>query len=201
MSYHDMSCAKHELIPLLLSTPPLRTVGIMAVYKPIGWTSQDVCARIKTILTDGIVANPDNLKYMTNERGIVKRPVFKIGHGGTLDPNASGVLVIGIGTGTKVMSKYLEGSKSYLAQGKVGYETDSQDRTGSMTIRMCAARADGSRGTDEFVYDANEKEPDYPCTVPRSLVRQVLDQFRGEISQVPPMFSALKKVCACDVCL
>jgi len=171
-------------------------------------------ARIKTILTDGIVANPDNLKHMTNERGIVKRPVFKIGHGGTLDPNASGVLVIGIGTGTKVMSKYLEGSKSYLAQGKVGFETDSQDRTGSMTIRMCAAQPDGSRSTDEFIYDANEKEPDYPCTVPRSLVRQVLDQFRGEISQVPPMFSALKKVnmrsrmyacdvcmCACDVCM
>jgi len=137
---------------------------------------------------------------MTDSRGIVQRPTFKIGHGGTLDPNASGVLVIGVGTGTKVMSKYLEGPKTYRAQGKFGWETDSQDRTGIMTIRTNASSSSsstngsGSGSGEEFIYDPDEPLPTYTCTVPREVVSQSLRQFRGPISQVPPMFSALKKV-------
>ena len=58
---------------------------------------------------------------------------IKVGHGGTLDPLATGVLVVGVGSGTKELQNYLSGSKRYTAGGKLGFETDTLDMEGNVT--------------------------------------------------------------------
>lgn len=94
---------------------------------------------------------------------------IKVGHGGTLDPLAEGVLVIGVGHGTKLMDTYLAGSKAYEAVALLGSETDTYDSTGNVTEAL-------------------------DCThVTMDKINQALPQFRGDILQVPPMYSALKR--------
>lgn len=92
------------------------------------------------------------------------------GHGGTLDPLATGVLVIGVGSGTKLLQNYLQGSKRYRATAELGYETTTLDSEGPVTRREPA----------EHVTDLDQ-------------VRAVLPQFVGKIQQVPPLYSALRK--------
>lgn len=92
----------------------------------------------------------------------------KVGHGGTLDPFASGVLVIGIGLGTRMLKNFLHGSKTYQATVRMGIETDTQDSAGT-TVK-----------TDPF-----------DC-VTREALEEVIPSYRGSIMQVPPMYSALK---------
>jgi tRNA pseudouridine55 synthase len=92
----------------------------------------------------------------------------KVGHAGTLDPLASGLLVVGVGQGTKLVPYLMEGDKRYLATVRLGYETATDDATGPETDRaevptLSAARLD-----------------------------LALARFRGRIEQVPPAFSALK---------
>lgn len=94
--------------------------------------------------------------------------VKKIGHAGTLDPIASGVLVLGVGRGTRLLSLFSGMDKSYRAQMLLGQRTDTMDTTGTILDTRDAASI--SRGA--FV--------------------AALDAFRGEIDQMPPMFSALK---------
>jgi tRNA pseudouridine55 synthase len=119
--------------------------GILNLYKPTGPTSHDCVARVRRVLG-----------------------TRRVGHAGTLDPLASGVLVMGIGSGTRVL-EYLQGfPKTYRARLVLGLETDSQDITGATT-----AEADAS-------------------AVTREDLEQALSRFRGEILQVPPMVSALK---------
>lgn len=99
-----------------------------------------------------------------------------MGHGGTLDPLAAGVLIVGIGRGTKQLNKYLACSKTYETVVLFGASTDTYDCTGEITERA-------------------------PCEhVTKDLVEQRLAQFRGTIMQMPPIFSALKinGVKACD---
>ena len=57
---------------------------------------------------------------------------IKVGHGGTLDPLAEGVLVLGVGVGTKLLDEYLSGAKTYIADINLGSETDTLDRTGTI---------------------------------------------------------------------
>ncbi len=169
--------SRYEM-PLSRSLADIIPSGIMAVYKPVGWTSQDVVSRIKSILSHGVMSDPNNYSLLKNSKGELKRPKVKIGHGGTLDPAASGVLVIGVGSGTKEMKKYLEGSKRYLAQGRAGWETDTQDKTGSATLYATPNKS--------------ETSPTSISTIKRAKILQILDQFRGNITQIPPMYSALK---------
>lgn len=82
---------------------------VFCVDKPLGWTSNDVVQFIKH-------------KYRFR----------KVGHAGTLDPNASGVLVIGINEGTKELGKLILEDKTYMAQIQLGIETDSYDITGNI---------------------------------------------------------------------
>lgn len=119
--------------------------GILLVDKPPGVTSFGVVDRLK---------NRFSLK--------------KIGHGGTLDPPATGLLVVLVGRATKSASGILEGDKLYRAELLFGRTTDTQDTTGK-TIRQA----------------------DYSAVTEKKL-RSALDCFRGEIDQVPPMVSALK---------
>ncbi len=97
-----------------------------------------------------------------------KRRKYKVGHGGSLDPMATGVLVIGLGSGTKVMREFLVGSKKYRASALLGAETDTQDHTGTVS-----STADVGHVNFE-------------------ILQNVLSQFSGTIEQVPPMYSALK---------
>ena len=95
-----------------------------------------------------------------------KRPKIKVGHGGTLDPLAEGVLVLGVGKGTKVMGEYLAGPKRYEATFDIGYTTDTLDTEGTVTSRTDAT----------LLVDP-----------------EVISKFKGEIMQVPPMYSAIRK--------
>jgi tRNA pseudouridine55 synthase len=92
----------------------------------------------------------------------------KIGHGGTLDPLATGVLVAGIGQGTKHLSSFLECTKTYETVVLFGAETDTYDRLGKIVRRT---------GYEHITRDA---------------VEDALKQFRGKIMQRPPIFSALR---------
>jgi tRNA pseudouridine55 synthase len=94
--------------------------------------------------------------------------VFKLGHGGTLDPLAAGILIIGIGRGTKHLQKYLASSKTYETVILFGASTETYDRTGVI----------------------DERAPHQHVT--KELVEEYLAQFRGKIIQVPPVYSALK---------
>lgn len=94
--------------------------------------------------------------------------VFKMGHGGTLDPLAAGVLIVGIGRGTKHLNRYLACTKTYETVVLFGASTDTYDCTGVVDERAS--------------YEHVTKE----------LVEARLAQFRGSISQMPPLYSALK---------
>ena len=120
--------------------------GILLVNKRIGWTSRDVVNKIMRI-------------FRTK----------KVGHTGTLDPFASGLLIITINKGTKI-SSYLEGlDKSYIAEVCLGKSTDTLDLTGNVI---------------------EEKEVNLP--IDKAALNNALLSFIGDIKQVPPMYSAIK---------
>ena len=118
--------------------------GVLTVNKPAGMTSHDVVGRIRKL-------------YMTR----------RVGHTGTLDPMATGVLVILIGRAAKASEYLVRNSKRYLATLRLGITTDTEDTTGSI-LTQC------------------ETIPDYGALC------EVLPRFRGTILQTPPMYSALK---------
>ena len=118
--------------------------GIIIIDKPEGWTSMDVCAKL---------------------RGILKTK--KIGHAGTLDPMATGVLPVFVGQATRAVSFAESGSKEYIAGLQLGLVTNTQDTSGE-TLEQNAVH------------------------VTMDDLRAVLPRFTGEISQIPPMFSAIK---------
>jgi len=92
----------------------------------------------------------------------------KIGHAGTLDPFASGLLILAVGKMTKEISKFVGLDKEYLAKLKFGATSDTMDRTGKI------------------------EELPQPPLVKRGALEDILEKFRGEIDQVPPMYSAKK---------
>ena len=118
--------------------------GIVIVDKPQDWTSQDVTARLRRVF---------------NTR--------RIGHGGTLDPMATGVLPVFVGRATRGVEFFEHAEKTYEATLRLGLSTDTEDITGTVLQEKQVAISE-----TEFL--------------------TVLDQFRGEILQVPPMYSALK---------
>ncbi|XP_028990453.1 probable tRNA pseudouridine synthase 1 [Betta splendens] len=136
--------------------------GMFAIYKKQGPTSADVLNKLKeTLLKEAGEKNPNPRKR--------KKQVLKMGHGGTLDSAASGVLVVGVGNGTKMLSTMLSGSKKYVAVGELGKATDTFDATGSVTL-----------------------ETDFEH-ITRLDMEEKLKSFTGDIMQVPPLYSALKK--------
>ena len=118
--------------------------GIVVVDKPQGWTSQDVVSKL---------------------RGVFK--TRRIGHGGTLDPMATGVLPVFVGRATRGVEFFEHADKTYEAVLQLGVSTDTEDITGTVL---------------------EEK----PVSVTQAELLAVLENFRGEIQQVPPMYSALK---------
>lgn len=126
-------------------TEALAIDGFLIVDKPPGITSTDVVRRVKRL---------------TGAR--------KVGHGGTLDPDARGVLLLCLGQATRFADSALHGAKEYTMTGRLGAATDTYDAAGQVTVTADAA------------------------AVTRSALEEVLPRFRGQIQQVPPMFSALK---------
>ncbi len=118
--------------------------GILIVDKPAGWTSQDVAAKLRGVFHEK-----------------------RVGHGGTLDPMATGVLPIFIGRATRAVPFFEHADKVYEAGLRLGLVTDTQDATGR-TLEECAV------------------------DVTQVQLEAALDSFRGEIAQIPPMYSAIK---------
>lgn len=137
--------------------------GVFSVYKPPGITSFGVVERLKHIITAG----QSTESFYFDRRGRSGRWV-KVGHGGTLDSSAEGVLVIGVGSGCKRLTQYLECDKVYVAGGVLGKTTNTLDSDGVYT--------------DER-----------PCDhVSRLHLEMALKSFEGKQRQIPPLYSALK---------
>ncbi len=119
--------------------------GIILVNKPKNLTSHDIVEKVRALL---------------NEK--------KVGHFGTLDPMATGLILLGIGRATKLFPFYAKLTKVYTGQIKLGYSTDTYDSCGKAT---------------------SEKKAEYPS---EKKVREILKTFEGNISQVPPPYSAKK---------
>ena len=118
--------------------------GIVIIDKPAGWTSQDVAARLRGVF---------------HER--------RIGHGGTLDPMATGVLPIFVGRATRAVEFFEHAEKEYVAGLRLGVQTDTQDLTGEIVAQR-------------------------PVSVTREQVQAALEGFLGVQEQLPPMYSAVK---------
>ena len=118
--------------------------GIVIVDKPADWTSQDVTAKLRGV-------------FHTR----------RIGHGGTLDPMATGVLPVFVGRATRGVEFFEHAEKTYETTLRLGLTTDTEDITGTIL---------------------EEK----PVCVTETQVLSVLEQFKGEIQQIPPMYSAIK---------
>jgi tRNA pseudouridine55 synthase len=119
--------------------------GVLVIKKEAGWTSHDVVAKIRRLL-GGI----------------------KVGHAGTLDPAATGVLPVLIGKGTRIAEYLVEWDKEYQAVLRLGETTETQDATGTVLAR---------RATD---------------IVTSAAIEEAVGRFRGRLEQVPPMYSAVK---------
>lgn len=122
--------------------------GIMNVYKEAGFTSHDVVAKL---------------------RGICKQK--KIGHTGTLDPDAVGVLPVCFGSGTKLCDMLTDWDKEYIATLRLGVSTDTQDLSGQVLFKA---------------------EEDRLSSLTEKQVKQSIFHFQGGYEQIPPMYSALK---------
>ena len=121
------------------------TDGLVVVDKPAGWTSHDVVARLRRIY---------------GQR--------RVGHAGTLDPDATGVLLVGLGRATRLLRFLTETGKVYRGEVAFGVATDTLDAAGTETGRRAMAGID------------------------RAALEAVLPKFLGTIAQVPPMVSAIK---------
>lgn len=118
--------------------------GILVIDKPAGWTSMDVCAK---------------LRGMFHEK--------RVGHAGTLDPMATGILPVFLGRATRAVEFAADSDKEYIAGLKLGVTTNTQDITGEIVEER-------------------------PADVTQEQLWAVLEGFTGDIEQVPPMYSAIK---------
>ena len=118
--------------------------GIVIVDKPQDWTSQDVTARLRRVFG-----------------------TRRIGHGGTLDPMATGVLPVFVGRATRGVEFFEHAEKAYETVLRLGLTTDTEDITGTVLTKS-------------------------PVSFTREQLEKTLEAFRGEIMQTPPMYSALK---------
>ena len=118
--------------------------GIIIIDKPQDWTSMDVCAKVRGILREK-----------------------RVGHGGTLDPMATGVLPVFVGRATRAVEFAENGRKEYVAGLRLGLVTDTQDTTGTVLEER-------------------------PVSATAAEVEAALGRFVGDLQQIPPMYSAIK---------
>ena len=120
--------------------------GFLIANKPTGITSSNLVVFVRKRLPRGT----------------------SVGHGGTLDPDASGVLPICVGSATRLFNYIIDKRKTYVAELQLGVETDTQDATGAVVRAL-------------------------PVHAGEAELREILARFTGEIEQVPPMYSAVKR--------
>lgn len=164
---------------------------IILIDKPAGWTSFDVVAKIRGII-----------RRSYTERGIkpTKRQL-KVGHAGTLDPFATGLLIILLGDATKKATEFLKLDKVYEAEFMLGQVSTTGDPEGEITTY----RLDSSHSASERLRAASQiehasletraadvLEQNETPKPSRSQIEQALEGFSGEITQRPPIFSAIK---------
>ncbi|KAF8965261.1 pseudouridine synthase [Flammula alnicola] len=155
-----------------LSTFPVS--ALFGIAKPSGPTSMSIVNDIQQLIARSkLFVEPEKLekikgKKLDRRRGKHGRESIKIGQGGTLDPLADGVLVIGVGKGTKKLNDFLNCTKEYETTCLLGCETDTYDSEGAH-VRLAPWQH-----------------------VTREQVEAALSEFTGEIKQIPPIFSALK---------
>ena len=123
------------------------TSGILNIYKPTGPTSHDIVDKVRRITG-----------------------IRQVGHAGTLDPFAEGVLIVLIGPTTKLQSKFMEMPKTYVATLRLGATSDTYDTTG-IKSQITSTKSQ---------------------TISKSQIQEILNSFIGEIEQMPPVFSAIK---------
>lgn len=119
--------------------------GVLIIDKSAGWTSMDVCAKLRGVFHEK-----------------------RVGHAGTLDPMATGVLPIFLGRATRAVEFAADSDKEYYVGIKLGVITDTQDTTGTVL-------------------------KEYPVTADQTALQAILPRFTGEQEQLPPMYSAIKK--------
>ncbi|KAL1606708.1 pseudouridine synthase pus4 [Paraconiothyrium brasiliense] len=166
--------------------------GVFAISKPSGITSGQSLLHLQSIFSRSTLFAP--LLASTRQNRLVQASLipssqkakaddeetngrfFRMGHGGTLDPLASGILIIGIGRGTKSLQNYLGCTKTYETVVLFGKSTDTYDVDGEVVAEKSCAH------------------------MSEALVRQKLAAFKGTFRQVPPLYSGLKinGVKACD---
>ncbi|HSW78600.1 MAG TPA: tRNA pseudouridine(55) synthase TruB [Candidatus Babeliales bacterium] len=123
--------------------------GVLLIDKPAGWTSHDVVAKVRGVL-----------KAQAGQK-------VKVGHTGTLDPMATGLLILVIGKYTKRAEQFSKMDKTYEAEVTLGYTSTTADKEGEITKKSA--------------HQPNQKE-----------IKEVLSTFIGKIQQTPPAFSAVK---------
>lgn len=128
---------------------PIRATGILNIDKPAGFTSHDVVAVVRKL---------------TGQR--------RIGHAGTLDPAATGVLVLCLGLATRMVEYVMEGKKVYRATIHLGATTETYDATGTI---------------------APTASPEVVAAINPAQIETTLQRFTGRIEQIPPMYSAIKQ--------
>lgn len=144
---NDVICMKHT--------------GYILIDKPVDWTSHDAVAYVR-----GMVRS-----YIKEHGGPVKAKNVRVGHAGTLDPFATGLLIIGIGReATKKIDEFKGMNKSYIATLELGATSDTQDLTGTITK-----------------YTGTHTTP-----ITENQIVSVLGAFVGKQQQIPPMYSAKK---------
>ncbi|KAI5865515.1 trub family pseudouridylate synthase-containing protein [Durotheca rogersii] len=153
--------------------------GVFGMNKPMGMSSAQVIrdcqhyfnpsAFFKPMIDQEIENRILESRTKRKRRGFSKHDIrVKMGHGGTLDPLATGVLILGVGKGTKALQSFLDCTKTYETVVLFGASTDTYDRVGKILKKTC--------------YDH----------ITRPMVEEALNAFRGKFQQVPPLYSALK---------
>jgi tRNA pseudouridine55 synthase len=142
--------------------------GILLVDKPAGWTSHDVVAKIRNILATEVRSENSESRIIPNSKfPIPNSRRLKVGHTGTLDPAATGLLILVLGKYTKRAAEFSKLDKTYETEVTLGKTSSTGDSEG------------------EIVHKSDAKPS-------LEQIQKVLSTFLGEISQTPPAFSAIK---------
>ncbi|KAI1798951.1 pseudouridine synthase [Daldinia bambusicola] len=153
--------------------------GVFGINKPMGMSSAQVIrdcqhhfnpsAFFRPMIDHEISKRSQESNTKRKRRGFGKNDIrVKMGHGGTLDPLATGVLILGVGKGTKTLQSFLDCTKTYETVVLFGVSTDTYDRVGRILKKTA--------------YDH----------ITRPMVEEALNSYRGKIQQIPPLYSALK---------
>jgi len=136
--------------------------NIIPIYKPKGWTSFDVVAKVRKLLN-----------------------VKKVGHAGTLDPLATGVLVVAVGReATRKISEIVGKEKEYIAKIKFGVTSTTDDEEG--------AKSNYELRITNYESNASFNHKNFIERLDKSTIENIIKKFIGKINQVPPIYSAIK---------